>query len=202
MATASGLLLMKTAFQQSASHQHGVKVIFSNLPLRYVLDISANIHMFFEQASVGYRGYLWVADVFLSCSWLSVVNNSKKKNPPPNQIFYMLKSQRCRYLHNGNNTCSWQQNNHFKRKEDGVQTGRGSAVGGGKDSRIFSHLTFPVLSHTAFAGAWKCMVIGLRQTLDKLFINCSCTRHFQGPVRIASIKGQLHVTSKALQMFL
>lgn len=33
IATTSNLLLMKTAFQQSAAIQHGVKVDFSSLPL-------------------------------------------------------------------------------------------------------------------------------------------------------------------------
>jgi len=145
IATASSFLFLKTALQPSAACQRVVKVSFSNLPLQYVLDISANTHTLFKQASI------WVPEllpvVFVSCSCLSVNNNNKKT--PPNQVFHILKSQRCTYLQ--------------KKKEVGVQAGSGTAVGGSKDSSSLSHLTFPVLSCTArgschplprLAGAW------------------------------------------------
>lgn len=45
------------------------------------------------------------------------------------------------------------------------------------------------------------MAIGLSQKLGTFFTNCSCKRDFQAPVRTASNKGKLPVTSKTLQMF-
>lgn len=67
----------------------------------------------------------------------------RKRKPPTNQIVHVIKSWKCRYLQNGDNTCCWQWNKLFKGREDVVQASNGfGPVDGGKDSSSHSHFTF------------------------------------------------------------
>lgn len=73
---------------------------------------------------------------------------------------------------------------------------------GARTAAAFPISLFPCPHILLLQEPGKCTAIGLSQRLDKSFTKCSCKRDFQGPVRIASIKGKLHVISKTLQMFL
>lgn len=111
-------------------------------------------------------GFYKLDKVPLSCCWLfffpvaafHLIITIKKRKPPTNQIVHILKSQKCRYLQNGNNTSCWQWNKVLKGRQDVVQVSSGfGLIDGGEDRSSHSYSTFLCSQGllAALAGVWE-----------------------------------------------